>query len=136
MRSIAAAILMLAMSCDSNVAGPTRRAAIGQSFELRVGETATLEEEGLTIGFTGVTNDSRCPIDVVCIRAGDATLRLTLRRAPQPATVVEVKTPGLPDAVYDGYSIEVRTLLPAPRAATPTDPNSYIATLVVDRASS
>jgi len=136
MRSIAAAILILAMSCDSNVAGPTRRAALGQSFELRVGETVTIEEEGLRIGFTGVTNDSRCPIDVVCIRAGDATLRLTLRRVPQPATVVEVKTPGPPEAVYDGYSIEVRTLLPAPRAATPTDPNSYIATLVVDRASS
>jgi hypothetical protein len=135
MRSIPAGILILAMSCDSNVAGPTRHAALGQSFELRVGETATVEEAGLTIGFTGVTNDSRCPIDVVCIRAGDATLRLTLRRLPQPATLVEVKTPGPPDAVYDGYSIEVLTLLPAPRASTPTDPNAYVATLVVDRAS-
>jgi hypothetical protein len=131
-------LLLAAMACGrSDMTGPTRRVALGQSFELRVGEAATVGDELLAISFVGVTSDSRCPIDVVCVWAGEATLRLTLRRLPQPARVVEVKTPSSSEAdSYDGYTIEVRALLPAPRSATPTDPAGYVATLVVQHAAS
>ncbi len=136
MRPVLASLLFLAAACGaSDVTGPGRRVALGQSFELRVGESASLGDELLVIGFTAVTSDSRCPIDVVCVWAGEATLRLTLRRLPHAAEVVEVTTPGTPEASYHGYTIEVRMLLPAPRAAAPTDPGAYVATLIVRRAS-
>ncbi|HSF01994.1 MAG TPA: hypothetical protein VLA62_03215 [Solirubrobacterales bacterium] len=135
MRPVLASLLILAAACgSSDVTGPSRRVALGQSFELRVGEAAMVADELLVIGFTGVTSDSRCPIDVVCVWAGDATLRLTLRRLPNAAEVVEVKTPGTPEASYRGYTIEVPMLLPAPRAAAPTDTGAYVATLIVRRA--
>ncbi|HET7292116.1 MAG TPA: hypothetical protein VFM88_06820 [Vicinamibacteria bacterium] len=134
MRSLAAALLTLAVACGgSDMTGPTRRVALGQSFELRVGETATIGGELLVVGFAGVSSDSRCPIDVICVWAGEATVELTLRRLPRPEDIVELKTPGAPQARYDGYTVEVRALLPAPRASQPTDPSSYVVTLVVER---
>lgn len=138
MRGSIAGLLALGVACGgSDVTGPSRRVALGQSFELRVGETATIGEELLVVGFSGVTSDSRCPVDVVCVWAGEATLRLTLRRLPQEAQdVVEVKTPSAPEARYDGYTIEVSALRPLPRAASPTDPSSYVATLSVRRSAS
>ena len=134
MRPILVVLLAFAVACgDSDVTGPSRRVALGQSFELRVGETATIGEELLVVGFAGVTGDSRCPIDVACVWAGEATLRLTLRRLPHPESVIEVKAPGAPEASDDGYAIEVRTLLPEPRASVPIEADAYVATLVVSR---
>ncbi len=134
MRSVAAALLTLAVACGgADLTGPTKRVALGQSFELRVGETTTIGEELLVVGFAGVSSDSRCPIDVVCVWAGEAIVELTLRRLPRPEEVVEVRTPGATEASYDGYAVEVRALLPAPRASVPTDPEAYVATLVVRR---
>jgi len=134
MREILAVLLSMAAACGgSDPAGPTSRVALGESFELRVGETATIGEELLVVGFVGVKDDSRCPLEVTCVWAGEATLKLTLRRLPHAQQVVEVKTPAAPDASYEGYTIEVRTLVPVPRASTPTDPAAYVATLVVRR---
>ncbi len=119
-------------ACD-DASGPSRSVALGRSFELRVGELTAVDQELLTVGFVGVANDSRCPIDVVCIVAGDATLRLRVRRLPHAEEVVELKTPESPRGRVDDYEIEVLRLLPAPRAAAPTDPGSYVATLIVRR---
>jgi hypothetical protein len=124
-------VLALAAGCG-DASGPSRGVGLGVPFELRVGETASVDDELLTVAFHAVTSDSRCPIDVVCIVAGDATLRLGLRRLPRPEDVVEVRTPGSA-AGFDGYEIEALRLLPAPRAAEPTDPAAYVASLVVRR---
>jgi hypothetical protein len=43
----------------------------GQDFTMRVGQQVALPDAS-TLGYTGIANDSRCPPDVQCIRAGDA----------------------------------------------------------------
>src|SRR5262245_9512859 len=50
-------------------------ASVGQEFQLEAGSTASLPG-GLLVGFRGVTSDSRCPTDVVCVWAGDASARI------------------------------------------------------------
>lgn len=45
--------------------------APGQEFSLEVGERAVLPDAS-TLHYAGISNDSRCPPDVTCIRAGDA----------------------------------------------------------------
>lgn len=130
----AAALLVAALGAAcGDATGPSRDVRLGTPFELRVGESVAVDDEGLWLTFHAVANDSRCPIDVVCIVAGDATLRLGLRRLPQPESAVEVRTPDAPAARFDGYEVEALRLLPAPRASTPTDPGAYVATLVVRR---
>lgn len=126
-------VLGLCAAACGDASGPSASVALGAPFELRVGETAAVDDELLTVSFRGVTNDSRCPIDVVCIVAGDATVSLAVRRLPRPEEPVSVKTPGAAAARFDGYEIEALRLLPAPRAATPTDPAAYVVTLVVRR---
>jgi len=126
-------LLVAGLGGCGDAAGPSRGVALDVPFDLRVGESAAVEDELLTLTFHGVANDSRCPIDAVCIVAGDATLRLGLRRLPRPESLLEVRTPDGPAGLYDGYAVEALRLLPAPRAATPTDPAAYVATLLVRR---
>lgn len=43
----------------------------GRDFHLSVGQQVALSD-GSTLRYAGIANDSRCPPDVQCIRAGDA----------------------------------------------------------------
>ena len=48
-------------------------ADLAKPFEIKMGETYTVPDAGLRITFVQVSQDSRCPQGVQCIRAGDAT---------------------------------------------------------------
>ena len=50
---------------------------LGRPFDLRAGSSAVLDG-GLKVAFERVPADSRCPLDALCIRAGDATVALTI----------------------------------------------------------
>ena len=45
-------------------------------FELKVGETITVNSDGLTVELVEIVEDSRCPADVTCIWAGRALIRV------------------------------------------------------------
>jgi len=104
------------------------------AFTLRPGSTATLESDGTLIRFDGVENDSRCPRDVVCIRAGDATVVLTVTSPGEAATTVRVLVdPDEGVASADGLLLHVTALAPKPVSTTAIAPGEYVATLVVER---
>ena len=46
------------------------RPHLNAPFTLELGQSAVLDEPAVTVTFTGVPSDSRCPIDVVCVWAG------------------------------------------------------------------
>src|SRR5207247_8915659 len=46
-------------------------AEIGQPFSLGVNQTAYIGSADVAVGFINVTEDSRCPSDVVCICEGE-----------------------------------------------------------------
>jgi len=48
----------------------------GQAFRLRIGESARVEGTSLVVTFRAVLEDTRCPIDVVCILAGNGRVQL------------------------------------------------------------
>lgn len=41
--------------------------ALHAVFQLRVGRSVRLSEQGLLVTFDEVTQDSRCPIDAICL---------------------------------------------------------------------
>src|SRR5881392_626914 len=51
--------------------------ALGQDFAIAVGASARIGKTDLVVHFDRVVNDSRCPSDVQCITAGDATVVVT-----------------------------------------------------------
>lgn len=102
-----------------------------QEFTLAPGQTVEVAGSGLRITFQRVRDDNRCPSDVVCVWAGNATVELVLRRSPGDTTVA-VNTLVDPRAVVSGaLFIELVGLAPAPRSTEPTDPGQYRARLRV-----
>ena len=75
MRSVFVVVaILLVAGCFS----PTSPDAVaGKPFNLKVGATATLDD-GLRIKFDRVSADSRCPMDVQCVRAGEAIIAVSL----------------------------------------------------------
>ncbi|MBI4979931.1 hypothetical protein HZC30_00060 [Candidatus Woesearchaeota archaeon] len=49
-------------------------ALLDNSFQLKINQTAFIESENLKIKFLNVTEDSRCPSDVVCVWGGQVTV--------------------------------------------------------------
>ncbi|MFI0352764.1 hypothetical protein [Actinomadura sp. 9N407] len=70
---VAAVLLVLATACtEHDPRGGNVR--LRQVFALAIGDTARLQGTGLTVTLRGVRDDSRCPEDVDCGWAGDATV--------------------------------------------------------------
>ena len=71
-----------------------RTIAAGTPGSLHLGETVRLPD-GATLKFVSVPQDSRCPPNAQCIRAGDADLLFDFATGGALATHV---TPNLPEA--------------------------------------
>jgi hypothetical protein len=107
---------------------------LDQSFDLRGGETASLSGGDLTVVFESVPADSRCPVNVTCVWAGDATVRLRTRSDATAEGRPELHTnDGPKEAAYAGFRIVLQKLDPQPRDGTKLEPRDYIATLIVSR---
>lgn len=90
--------------------------ALGEKFTLKVGQSARIEGEDLKIRFDAVESDSRCPSDVVCVRAGEAVIKVTATQAGKSSTLTMIEeglTSGLNVVDYKNYRIEFR-LTPYP----------------------
>lgn len=96
----------------------TQHPAFGASFTLHPGEAVEVGTERVRVRFDAVPQDSRCPRDVQCIRAGDATVRLTVTTAGQRDQTVNLRTtPAGAVATVGAYAVTLSDLAPA-RATT------------------
>ena len=101
-------------------------------FELAPAQTASVAGTDLAVRLDSLVADSRCPIDVACVWAGDANIHLSLirgKRAPTPA-VIHVTTS--PKSVVDGSeTIEIVSLEPLARQQTQIKPTDYRVRLII-----
>jgi hypothetical protein len=106
----------------------------GAEFSLPLGKTASLSGNGVTVTFTQVQEDSRCPIDVVCVWAGDAKIELAIKHdgSPEEVRVVSL-TPTNNETTSGDVRIRFVGLAPAPRQADAGKPRAYVARLVLSR---
>jgi len=116
---------------------PSKVVVVGSDFDLGVGQSARVDGSSLTISFGGVPEDSRCPLGVFCIQAGNATISLTVTDGAGTKTPVKLypnPTPTTPDSVKVGsYEITVVALAPISRRGVTIPPASYVATLHLTR---
>jgi hypothetical protein len=106
----------------------------GVAFDLPLGRTAAVNGNGARITFKQVREDSRCPIDVTCVWAGDAKIELTISRdgSPDDVRVISLTAPNNETASGD-LRIRLVGLAPAPRQADAGTQRAYVAQLVVNR---
>ena len=116
-------------ACDSPT---TPSVTIDQQVTMAPGEQVQVTDTSLRIRFEGVVNDSRCPIDAICVLGGDAEVRLTASNdgAPQMLTL---HTGSMAPVTFDGFTFRLVELTPYPFSSQPFPPSDYRATLRVTR---
>jgi hypothetical protein len=107
-------------------------ASIDQSITLAPGQRTIVPGTSLSVGFTSVSHDSRCPADALCIQLGEAAMAFVASLPPQGDAGFELKTSKSEHVEQIGpYRIELVTLQPYPFSARPIEPGEYRATLRV-----
>jgi serpin B len=107
------------------------QASLNEEFELNVGESAYIPGADFTLRFVGVAQDSRCPADVECVQAGDATILVDISQDGRLITseVLSLASNEIP--MVEGYGVRFVSLAPAPVSTQTIQESGYTATLVV-----
>ena len=86
-----------------------RTVAVGTSTTMQHGETVRLPD-GATLKYVGVPQDSRCPPNARCIRAGDADIEFVFAIAGGPSAPVKPNLPEAPSKNMGAWRLTVEDL--------------------------
>ena len=141
-------LLLLAMSavvsgCAGNTPGEKQthkkevlQAELDTPINLVFSKTASVEDEKILIEFAGVTEDSRCPVNVTCVWEGQATVALNISlNGKEMGSLNLTNRAGhekLAIADIEGYSIRLQNVEP-PKTKDEIEPDEYIITLIVSK---
>jgi hypothetical protein len=129
---IAACLAMAA--CGNKVNTPSDdKVPLGREFTLAVGQSAVVDDD-VRLTLKGVSEDSRCPVDVTCVWEGDAKVSVEVI-TPTPRAEHELHTSAREgrEAKHGAYRLTLVKLEPAPRSTAPPSTADYRATLLVVR---
>jgi hypothetical protein len=126
--------LLAATACDeANPTGPTVR--LSERFVLAPGSVAAIADARIGVQFVGVTGDSRCPADVLCIQGGDAVVHVRVLDAGAVSSYELHTGDGQrAGASHRSLRIELLELQPYPFSSRTIDASDYRATFIVARA--
>ncbi|MDP9203205.1 MAG: hypothetical protein M3P26_14915 [Gemmatimonadota bacterium] len=121
----------------SSSCAPLQTAAVvepGTSFTLAPGQTAAVNGTDTRITFKQVREDSRCPVDVTCVWAGDAKVEIVIARngAANVTRIVSI-TPPNNEVQVGNVKIRFVGLSPVPRQADASAPRNYLAEFVAEQ---
>ena len=118
------------VACSGSPTQPDRVVA-NEPFELGVGNAAVIAD-GLRIRFDQVRSDSRCPMDALCVRAGEAVVAIALSMPGEAPAARDLETvPARSQTTYSRFVISLSQLQPYPRSDREIRPRDYVATFVV-----
>lgn len=114
------------------------QANLDEEFELRVSETAFIENEGLKIKFLDVTEDSRCPDEnIACIWEGQASILVNVNKEGidfgNVTLTLRASDTNFSTEVIDAYLIRLVKVEPYPSTLETIPDANYVATLVVSK---
>jgi hypothetical protein len=122
--------LLLMTGCDDAQTAPS--APVNSEFTLAPGEARRVEGELVTVRFVGVSGDSRCPADAICVLGGSATVEIGVASGLSNRSY-DLRTGDLQPIVHNGLTIALVQLMPYPFSARTIAPDEYRATLKVTR---
>jgi len=112
-------------------AGAITEVSPGQAFRLRMGESARVEGTGLVVTFRTVLEDTRCPIDVLCIVAGNGRVQLEVRGVRRAGRLVLNTTDEPRESPVDSHRILLHDLQPGRLVGQEIPPEAYAIDLEV-----
>ncbi len=118
----------LLLGCTGVWVAAQQPGAAASSVSLKPGESAQSADGTLRFGFEGVSADSRCPKNVQCVWAGDATVRIWTQRGngPRQPRELQLSTGTAREAPDPG--LRLLRLEPVPVAGQALPPRDYVAT--------
>jgi hypothetical protein len=110
---------------------------LNKFFRLKVGQSVNIPSQNLTITFADVTEDSRCPADVQCVQAGQATALVQVEQAGEELDDASLTT--LPGSILSedsqmvgDYVVVMHSLRPYPSSADePIGEEDYVLIMMV-----
>jgi len=145
MRYLILALLTLATACASDPMQLTRelvpqldtvqlRIAEGETFELRIGQIAATSDGSLFLTLGGVESDSRCPVDVTCVWAGNAAVTIGTGTAGEPWSWRQLNSALDPSQITVGaHTLVLVNVAPERRKGTAVRPSEYRIVLRITR---
>ena len=124
---------LLSVGCGSTA--PALTLDLGVDKTIRIGQDALVNGASATVRLEAVLEDSRCPIDAVCISAGRIRVRVRVttlkgsftQEASLPPPDVSVEPPS-------GYAVALTDAAPSARAAQTIPEGDYRLTVKVTKA--
>ena len=114
--------------CASSTLAPT---PFTRELTVAPGSSTTVAE-GVSVVVRGVSGDSRCPGDAICIQGGDAVVQLRLT-ADGGQSDVDLHTGSLQPVTVRGLTVELLQLTPYPFVSRPIAPADYRAQIRITR---
>ena len=130
---VACLCLLLVAACEESApTGPS--VPYAPRFTLGPGESTTVAPR-TAFRFVGVTGDSRCPADAVCILGGDALVHVEILPPDGSRVAQELHTGDGRRATvtYQDIRIDLAELQPYPFSSRTIAPQDYRATFAVTR---
>lgn len=112
---------------------PSAPSPVSRQVILAPGQSASVTEAGFAIRFEGVSGDSRCPIDAICIQGGDALVRIAVLPSRGSTQAYALHTGDMRPVAHEDVTIALVDLTPYPYSAHPIQPDDYRVTLRVSR---
>ncbi len=109
---------------------------LGFPFYLSINQSAASPEEDIQTRFVNVTEDSRCPIDVQCIWAGQVSVLVEVSRMSDGHVLGEFILTDNGKGVsknIDGYTIELGHIEPAKVSTQEIELTDYLVQFIIQR---
>ena len=136
-RHLAAASAFLVLASGWGCAPMQTTAVVvepGIAFTLAPGQTATVRRADARVTFREVREDSRCPVDVQCVWAGDAKVEVTIARTGAPTETKTLSiTPPENEVQTGNMKLRFVGLTPVPRQADGDVPRNYLAEFIAEQ---
>ncbi len=127
----------IAMLAAQNIIGERNAisASLNSPFSLKMDQAALLESENLKIKFLNVTDDSRCPSDVVCVWAGQVSVSFNIQKGGKNPGFFSMTSAGGQDTEisFEGYSIKLVRVEPYPKSSQQILPSDYAVVLAISK---
>ncbi|HEY3287339.1 MAG TPA: hypothetical protein VGJ96_09520 [Gemmatimonadaceae bacterium] len=127
MRSLLLALFVAACGRD------TTEPALGENIDMRLGTSVQVPGDTLSVKFTDVTADSRCPTGVQCVWAGEATTVFTVGGSQQVTLILGADATKA-RVITHGNQVTLVALKPYPTSTGPIVKGDYTATIKITSA--
>ena len=128
-----AILLSIALLLTNGMTPGTEAARQPQSVTVKINNKTTVPKTGMTIAFTELVEDSRCPTDTTCVWAGNAKIKIRVTKNGRSEDL-EMNTMRTKDPViFNGYTLTLTKLIPEPRTNIRINRNGYEATIEVSK---